>query len=212
MKPKNILVLGASGQLGRNLLRKLTRNNFKVTAITRNIHKKGLVFKSQANAGWLDIVELETFDNSKLKQIFNNKDICINLIGILNEKNKTSFNNIHCLLPKKLAELSKENNLKQFIHLSALGIENAKDSKYASSKLDGEIEIKNDIETFSLNKVLLFILLYLDVSEVISIFSPLSFIGMIVFKPSLAPCNSISKNREDSRGRRRCWWRGRKRR
>ena len=32
-------------------------------------------------------------------------DICINLIGILNEKNKSSFHNIHCLLPKKLAEM-----------------------------------------------------------------------------------------------------------
>jgi len=152
MKPKNILVLGASGQLGRNLLRKLTKNNFKVTAITRNIHKKGLVLKSQANAGWLDIVELETFEYNRLNKIFKNKDICINLIGILNEKNKTSFNNIHCLLPKKLAELSKENNLKQFIHLSALGIENAQDSKYASSKLGGEIEIKKIFNNYVILK------------------------------------------------------------
>lgn len=152
MKPKNILVLGASGQLGRNLLRKLTRNNFKVIAVTRNIHKKGLVLKSQANAGWLDIVELETFNYDKFNEIFKNIDICINLIGVLNEKNKSSFENIHCLLPKKLAELSKDNNLKQFIHLSALGVENANDSKYASSKICGENEIKKILNNYVILK------------------------------------------------------------
>ena len=37
MKPKNILVFGATGQIGRNLVRKLTKKNYKVTAVTRNI-------------------------------------------------------------------------------------------------------------------------------------------------------------------------------
>ena len=142
MKPKEILVFGATGQLGKSLIRKLTRNNCKVTAVTRNIHRKGYILKKLGNPGWVDIVELETFNYGRLKEIFKNKDICINLIGILNEKYKTSFHNIHCLLPKKLAELSKENNLIQFIHMSALGIEDAAESKYASSKLNGENEIK----------------------------------------------------------------------
>ena len=152
MKPKEILVLGASGQIGRHLLRKLTRKNYKVTAVTRNIHRKGYILKSQANAGWIDIVELESFSEEKLKEIFKNKDICINLIGILNEKNKSSFDNMHCLLPKKLAEFSKENNLKQFIHLSALGIEAAQKSKYASSKINGENEIKKIFKNYVILK------------------------------------------------------------
>ena len=144
MKPKEILVFGASGQIGRTLLRKLTKNNYKVTAVTRNIHRKGYILKKSGNAGWIDIIELETFDYKKLKEIFKNKDICINLVGILNEKNKSSFSNMHCLFPKTLAKLSKENNIQQFIHLSALGIEDVPESKYAMSKLNGEIEIRSN--------------------------------------------------------------------
>ena len=45
MKPKEILVFGASGQIGRNLIRKLTKNNYKVVAVTRNIHQKGYILK-----------------------------------------------------------------------------------------------------------------------------------------------------------------------
>ena len=148
MKPKEILVFGASGQIGRHLLRKLTKKNFKVTVVTRNIHRKAYILKSQANAGWMNIIELDSFNHEKLSRIFKNKDICINLIGILNQKNNSSFDNIHTLLPKKLAELSKENNLEQFIHVSALGIEDALQSKYASSKLNGENEIKKIFNKF----------------------------------------------------------------
>ena len=58
MKPKEILVFGASGQIGRNLIRKLTKNNFKVIAVTRNIHQKGYVLKTQANPGSVSYTHL----------------------------------------------------------------------------------------------------------------------------------------------------------
>ena len=70
MKPKEILVFGATGQLGKSLIRKLTRNNCKVTAVTRNIHRKGYILKKLGNPGWVDIVELETFNYGRLKEIF----------------------------------------------------------------------------------------------------------------------------------------------
>ena len=61
MKPKNCLIFGASGLVGRNLIRKLTSNNFKVTAVTRNLHQKGYLLKTQGNPGYVDIVEINIF-------------------------------------------------------------------------------------------------------------------------------------------------------
>ena len=57
MKAKNCLIFGGSGQIGRNLIRKLTKNNYKVTVVTRNMHQKSYVIKTQANAGYIEIVE-----------------------------------------------------------------------------------------------------------------------------------------------------------
>ena len=51
MKAKNCLIFGGSGQIGSFLIRKLTKNNIKVTVVTRNIHQKGLKIKTQGNAG-----------------------------------------------------------------------------------------------------------------------------------------------------------------
>ena len=145
MKAKNCLIFGGSGQIGRNLIRKLTKNNYKVTVVTRNIHQKSYIIKTQANAGYIDVVESNIFEENKIRKLFEKADICINLIGILFQQKKgNTFKNIHTIFPSLLAKLSKEYNLKHLIHLSALGISEAKDSDYAKSKLDGENEILNN--------------------------------------------------------------------
>jgi len=144
MKEKNCLIFGGSGQIGRNLIRKLTKNNFKVTVVTRNIHQKSYIIKTQANAGYIDIVEANIYEEKKIRNLFKNTDICINLIGILFEKKGSTFKNIHSLFPSILSKLCKEFNVRQFIHISSLGIHEAIDSNYAISKLEGETNIQKN--------------------------------------------------------------------
>ena len=141
MKPKNCLIFGASGQIGRNLIRGLTQKNLKVTAVTRNLHQKGYILKTQANPGYLDIVETNIFDINKIENLIKKSDVCINLVGILYEKGLNNFKNIHEKFPNMISSLCQKHKIDKFIHLSALGIENANDSKYASSKLKGEIAV-----------------------------------------------------------------------
>ena len=142
MKAKNCLIFGGSGQIGRNLIRKLTKSNYRVTVVTRSIHQKSYIIKTQANAGYIDIVESNIFDENKIRSLFKKADICINLIGILFEqKNGNTFKNIHSVFPSLLSKLCKEYRLKHFIHISALGINDAVDSNYAKSKLEGENRI-----------------------------------------------------------------------
>jgi len=145
MKAKNCLIFGGSGQIGCNLIRKLTKNNYKVTVVTRNLHQKGYRLKTQANAGYIDIVEANIFDEIKIRKLFVQTDICINLIGILYESSKgNTFKNIHSIFPSILAKLCKEYKVKQFIHVSALGVNSAIDSEYAKSKLEGELHVQKN--------------------------------------------------------------------
>ena len=141
MKVKNCLIFGGSGQIGRHLIRKLTKNNYKVTVVTRNLHQKGYVIKTQANAGYINIVEANIFDEKKIRALFKDADICINLIGILFEKKRgNTFKNIHSVLPSLLAKLCKEYGLKHFIHLSALGINDA---------INSAIEMRAKLQEFN---------------------------------------------------------------
>ena len=83
---KKILIWGGTGQIGTHLIRKLTQNNYAVTVVTRNIHQKGHIIKTQGNAGYIEIKECSIFDENKIRKLFESADICINLIGILFEK------------------------------------------------------------------------------------------------------------------------------
>ena len=60
---------------------------------------------------------------------------------IIRKKKGNTFYNIHNLFPSLLSKLAKEYKLKNFIHISALGINDATDSNYAKSKLEGEKHI-----------------------------------------------------------------------
>ena len=153
MKPKNCLIFGGSGQIGRHLIRKLTKNNIRVTVVTRNIHQKSYIIKTQGNAGFIDIVEANIYDEKKIRSLFQKSDVCINLIGILFEnKKRNTFYNIHTLFPSLLAKLAQEYKLNNFIHLSALGLTEAKDSDYAKSKLDGEKNILSNFPSATILK------------------------------------------------------------
>ena len=152
MKQKEILLFGATGQIGRNLIRKLSQNNYKITAVTRNTHRAGYILKTQANPGFLELVELKNFDIKKIEVLMKNCTVCINLIGILFEKKRGDFKIIHTDLPNLLSQIAKKHKIQKLIHLSSLGIENALDSYYAKSKLEGEKKIKNNFEKFVILK------------------------------------------------------------
>ncbi len=145
MKNNNsILIFGSSGQIGKSLIRKFTKNNYRVIAVTRSIHRKGYQIKTQSNFGYLELEEVNSFTEENITKLMEKASICINLIGILFEKKENHFNLIHSDLPSLLSKIAYKQSLNQFIHLSALGIEAASDSNYALSKLSGEKKVRQN--------------------------------------------------------------------
>ncbi len=140
----SILIFGSSGQIGKSLIRKFTKNNYRVIAVTRSIHRKGFQIKTQSNYGYLELEEIDSFNEKNIGRLMDKSSICINLIGILFEKKKNHFNLIHSDLPSLLSKVALNKSLDQFIHISALGIEAATDSDYAKSKLNGETRVRQN--------------------------------------------------------------------
>jgi len=149
---KKVLIFGGSGMVGRHLIRRLTKKNHLVTVVTRNLHQKGAILKIFGNPGYIEVIEANVFDENQLNRLFEDKDICINLVGILFENKKNNFKNIHINFPTILSKKCEEFKLKQFIHISALGIEKALDSKYATSKLQSEKNIINNFSKYTILK------------------------------------------------------------
>ena len=150
MIKKNVLIFGSTGQIGRHLIRKLTKNNYKVICQTRNSHK-AIFLKTSGSIGYIEIKEANIFDISKLEELIDSSDICVNLIGILYQDKINTFKRIHSDFPEILAKICEKKN-KNLIHISALGLENIKDSDYAKSKILGENRIRQLLKTATIIK------------------------------------------------------------
>ena len=143
MKPKVATIFGASGFIGRNLIRRLTEKDFRIVAATRSPYLHGYL-KPLGNPGQIDLEKVNLFDEENLRTLIKNSDVVINLIGILYETRKQKFENIHVNFPDLLSKICSDLKIEKFIHISALGIDENINSKYMQSKLMGEKKILNN--------------------------------------------------------------------
>ena len=142
MKNKNILVFGSTGFIGRSLTKRLLQNGDKLICPVRNANRVKRNILS-GDIGQIEIIEFDIHNLDEIESLILNSDLVINLIGILYEKNNLSFELVHYLLPKKIAnycELYK----KPFLHVSGLGSTFQTKSNYLISKKMGEEFIENN--------------------------------------------------------------------
>ena len=150
MKQKIATIFGASGFIGRHLIRRLTEKDFLIVAATRSPYLNGHL-KPLGNPGQIDLEKVNLFDEQNLKTLIRNSDVVINLVGILYETRRQKFQDIHVNFPDLLSRLCNDLNVEKFIHISALGINENISSKYMQSNFMGDKKI---LENFN-NTVIL---------------------------------------------------------
>ena len=147
---KIIAIFGAGGFIGKHLMRELTKLDYRIKVATRSPYLKGYL-KTQGNPGQIELFETNIFDLDSIKEVLNNCNFVINLVGILYETRKQKFDAVHSYFPDLLSKACSELGIEKLIHVSALGIKEKHPSKYMQSKLGGENKIR---ENFSGSKIL----------------------------------------------------------
>ena len=142
---KIIAIFGASGFLGKHLMREITKLDYRVKVATRNPYLKGYL-KPLGSPGQIELFKTNIFDQESVKQVLKNCDLAINLVGILYETRKQKFNQIHSQFPHLLSNLCNELGTKNLIHVSALGVRERHTSQYMQSKLQGEKNIQDNFK------------------------------------------------------------------
>jgi len=133
-----ISIFGGTGFIGTQLINYLANNDIELRVFTRN--------KNKANhLKILPNVKLISFNQkTNLHLYIKGSNLVINLVGILHESKDFSFLDIHEKFPQKIAKISQEENVKRFIHISALKADAPGKSKYLLSKLKGEKIVKKE--------------------------------------------------------------------
>ena len=129
-----IVVVGASGFVGKNLRNFLHENKLDVLGISRkNFHKHPSEIK---------IISTNLSD-PKFQSKLKNYDALIHLIGIGRQTSKSTFEEINLNLTKDVIKICKNAGIKKIIFISGLGVSRNNMSGYFASKYKAEQEIIN---------------------------------------------------------------------
>lgn len=137
----NILLTGASGFIGRNLVQVLTAAGHRIVPASR---REGVDFMTMQTAEqWLPwLVDI---------------DVVVNAVGIIGETHSQSFAALHAAAPMALFDACREAGVGRVIQISALGADRAAFSAYHLSKRAADDHLRQlDLDWFVLRPSLLY--------------------------------------------------------
>jgi uncharacterized protein YbjT (DUF2867 family) len=130
MKNMNVVVLGGSGFLGREIVNDLVAKEANVIVGCRDIIKSAFL-QSIEGPGQVKVMQMDVTNRSDLKKILEGA----HLVGT------NTFNTIQANAPKLIGIEAKAAGVQKIVHFSAIGADKNSPSKYAASKGTGDESI-----------------------------------------------------------------------
>ena len=134
---KLAVVFGASGFVGRYAVRALTRSGWRVRAVTRRPFQAAHL-QVAGLPGQVEIVRGNLRVPGSVEAALVGADAVVNLVGILAEGGKQTFDAIQARGAGDLARAASEAGIERFVHVSAIGADERSASGYARTKGAGE--------------------------------------------------------------------------
>ena len=139
---KSVVLLGGSGFVGRRVCAALSKaGGFSICVATRARQQT----QALPELAGCTVKELNVFDATALHAAVAEHDAVVNLVAILHGT-PAAFQRVHVELPRQLAQACRTEDVRQLVHVSALGVDPnhwaESPSHYLRSKGQGEAELR----------------------------------------------------------------------
>ena len=129
MRHKNVLVIGGAGFVGRYLVNLLVGRGCRVQVPSRRRDRA----KHLITLPTCDVVEADVNDGATLDRLLAGQQAVINLVGILHGS-ESQFERAHVELTRSTLAACTSNQVRRYLHMSALGADPNGPSMYQRSK------------------------------------------------------------------------------
>jgi uncharacterized protein YbjT (DUF2867 family) len=136
-----ITIVGGSGFVGRHAVKLLASQGYRIRVLVRDTVAAEFL-KTSATVGQIAIEHADITRPETLAGKFAGSDAVVSLVSILYESGRQKFDAINVAGAKAVAAEAKKAGAKAFIHISALGVQNANDTHYGRTKLAGEAAVR----------------------------------------------------------------------
>lgn len=141
MNTSLVTVFGGSGFVGKNVVRALVKQGWRVRVAMRRPHT-GQDLKVIGNVGQVQLVQANTRFKNSVRRAVDGADAVVNLTGILFEQGRQTFETIHIRGAETIAEAAADAGVSNYVHMSAIGADVEAESAYARSKGEGEQAVR----------------------------------------------------------------------
>ncbi len=142
MDRRLVTVFGGSGFVGRHLVQRLAERDWIIRVGVRDT-EAAMFLKILGGAGQIVPVGADVTDRASVDAAVQDADAVINLVGILYERGRRTFERIHVDGARTVAEAAKAAGASRFVQMSAIGADPDSPAAYARTKAGGERAAKS---------------------------------------------------------------------
>lgn len=132
-----VFLTGATGFVGRYMLRRLLAEGHAVRALVRDPQKAAEL--SQAG---VELVAGDVVEGTGIEQGIEGCDAAIHLVGIIVEKGGNTFERVHHLGTRNVVRAASQAGVRRYVQMSALGVRPEGRAAYQVTKWMGEEQVR----------------------------------------------------------------------
>ena len=138
-----VFLTGATGFVGKHMLERLLAEGHAVRAALRGLPgQKARLVQGFSEDGDFRYVSGDVVEGTGLDEGMQGCDAVIHLVGIIVERGKNTFENVHHIGTRNVVEAAKRTGIKRFVQMSALGVRADGVAAYQVTKWKGEEEVR----------------------------------------------------------------------
>ena len=137
---KLVTIFGGSGFVGRYVAQRMAKQGWRVRVAVRRPNE-ALFVRQYGAVGQVEPVLCNIRDDATVIKAIIGANAVVNCVGILSESGKNTFKNVQALGAERVAKISSENGVANFVQISAIGSNEASLSNYARTKALGEVSV-----------------------------------------------------------------------
>ncbi|AXS39149.1 complex I NDUFA9 subunit family protein [Breoghania sp. L-A4] len=138
-------VFGGSGFVGRHVVRALAQRGWRIRVAVRRPDLAGFL-QPMGGVGQIQPVQANLRYRWSVDQAVDGADAVINLVGVLAQSGKQTFDAVHAFGAGAVAEAARGAGIANVVHLSAIGADAQSNSGYARSKAAGEAAVRETLK------------------------------------------------------------------
>ena len=137
-----VTVLGGSGFLGRHVVRAIAQDGFRILAGCRRPDLANYL-QPLGRVGQIQPIQANIRYGSSLAAALRNAQVVVNLVGVLSESGRQTFEAVHVFGARAIAKAAREAGVERFVQVSAIGADLQSASVYAQSKARAEEAVRD---------------------------------------------------------------------